>query len=106
MISPNGIQVSQAALHLDIPVMLAVAIVCLPIFITGRLIDRGEGLLFVANNHIQLFGVHVKIPLAQRKFRPIRPALEVGGGGASFELYACDVSSCVEGSNHRNCASG
>lgn len=48
LISPNGIQVSQAALHLDIPVMLAVAIVCLPIFITGRLIARWEGLLFVA----------------------------------------------------------
>lgn len=45
--SPNGIQVSNSAFNFDIPVMFAVALVCLPVFITGRLIDRWEGFLFL-----------------------------------------------------------
>lgn len=47
-ISPAGINVSTAALNLDIPVMIAVAISCFPIFYTGKSIDRWEGLLFLA----------------------------------------------------------
>ncbi|MFZ9738837.1 MAG: calcium/sodium antiporter [Prochlorotrichaceae cyanobacterium] len=46
--SPNGVSVSEAALHFDIPVMIAVAIACLPIFFTGNLIERWEGLMFLA----------------------------------------------------------
>jgi cation:H+ antiporter len=46
-ISPSGIAVAPAVLHFDLPVMLAVAIICLPIFFTGNLISRGEGLLFL-----------------------------------------------------------
>ncbi len=45
--SPNGIQVSNSAVNFDIPVMCAVALVCLPVFITGRLIERWEGFLFL-----------------------------------------------------------
>jgi cation:H+ antiporter len=48
MVSPDGINVSVAALRLDIPVMIAVAIACLPVFFTGNLISRREGLLFLA----------------------------------------------------------
>jgi cation:H+ antiporter len=44
---PDGISVSAAALSMDIPVMLAVAVLCLPIFI-GFTIGRREGLLFLA----------------------------------------------------------
>ena len=43
----RGVAVSQAALHFDIPVMIAAAVACLPIFFTGRLIARWEGALFV-----------------------------------------------------------
>jgi len=46
--SPQGLDVSEAALRLDIPVMIAVAIACLPIFFTGNRIDRWEGLVFLA----------------------------------------------------------
>jgi len=46
-LSPTSIAVSPAALHFDIPVMIAVAVVCLPIFITGRTVSRWEGLLFL-----------------------------------------------------------
>jgi len=46
MVGPEGISVPPAALRFDIPVMIAVAVACLPIFFTGNLIERWEGLLF------------------------------------------------------------
>ncbi|MCB0155216.1 MAG: calcium/sodium antiporter [Anaerolineae bacterium] len=45
-VSPNGVAVSAAALQFDIPVMIAVAVACLPIFFTGHMIARWEGLVF------------------------------------------------------------
>jgi cation:H+ antiporter len=45
---PGGIAVSPAALAFDIPVMIAVAVACLPIFFSGFRIDRLEGFLFLA----------------------------------------------------------
>lgn len=48
IISPNGIPVLPAAIRFDIPIMIAVAIACLPIFFTGNLISRREGILFLA----------------------------------------------------------
>jgi cation:H+ antiporter len=47
IVAPNGISVSTAALNFDIPVMIAVAIACLPIFFTGNLISRWEGAVFL-----------------------------------------------------------
>lgn len=44
----TGVPVSSAAISFDIPVMLAVAIACLPIFYTGNRISRWEGLLFIS----------------------------------------------------------
>ena len=46
--APAGVAVSPAALRFDIPVMIAVAVACLPIFFTGHLIARWEGGLFFA----------------------------------------------------------
>lgn len=48
LINPSGIVVAHAALTFDIPVMLAVAFACLPIFISGGKISRWEGFLFFA----------------------------------------------------------
>lgn len=48
VVAPDGMPVSSAARHFDIPVMLAVAIACLPIFFTGNLIARWEGGVFLA----------------------------------------------------------
>lgn len=45
--SPAGIAVSPAALHFDLPVMLAASLACLPIFFTGLVIARWEGFLFL-----------------------------------------------------------
>ena len=46
VVSPSGIGVAPAALVFDIPVMVAVAVACLPIFLTGHTIARWEGALF------------------------------------------------------------
>lgn len=45
-ISPWGIPVSLAMLKFDLPVMIAVAVACLPIMFTGHRIGRREGALF------------------------------------------------------------
>jgi cation:H+ antiporter len=46
-VSTGGIAVAQSALYFDIPVMIAVAIACLPIFFTGSRLDRWEGGVFL-----------------------------------------------------------
>jgi len=45
-VAPASITVAPSALTFDLPVMIAVAVVCLPIFFTGNLIARWEGGLF------------------------------------------------------------
>jgi cation:H+ antiporter len=47
-IAPNGISVAQAAIKLDIPLMLATAVLCLPIFFVNYRIGRWEGALFLS----------------------------------------------------------
>lgn len=46
IVSPEGISVPQAALYFDVPIMIAVAVACLPVFFSGHRIDRWEGGLF------------------------------------------------------------
>lgn len=45
--SPAGMAVAPSMLAFDLPVMIAVAIACLPIFFTGNRIGRWEGALFL-----------------------------------------------------------
>ncbi|MBK6740396.1 MAG: calcium/sodium antiporter [Haliea sp.] len=47
MVAPGGLPVSEAAINFDYPVMLAVAVACLPIFFVGYSIARWEGALFL-----------------------------------------------------------
>ncbi|MCA9716013.1 MAG: calcium/sodium antiporter [Myxococcales bacterium] len=47
-ISEHPVPVSAEALSFDIPVMIAVSVACLPSFITGQVVSRGEGLVFAA----------------------------------------------------------
>ena len=47
IVAPGGIPIAPAALALDIPFMLFVAVACLPIFFTGNTITRWEGVLFL-----------------------------------------------------------
>jgi len=46
MVAPGGLPVSEAAINFDYPVMMAVAVACLPIFFVGYTIERWEGGLF------------------------------------------------------------
>lgn len=48
IVSPDGVLVANEALAFDIPVMIAVALLCLPVFFTGYLISRWEGLIFLS----------------------------------------------------------
>jgi cation:H+ antiporter len=48
VVGANGLGVSHAVLSFDLPVMTAVAVACLPVFFTGHLIARWEGLLFLS----------------------------------------------------------
>jgi cation:H+ antiporter len=48
ILSPAGIEISASLLVFDLPVMVAVAVACLPIFFTGSGISRLEGSLLLA----------------------------------------------------------
>jgi cation:H+ antiporter len=45
LVTRNGMNVAEEALALDLPIMVGVAMVCLPIFFTGQTVGRLEGLL-------------------------------------------------------------
>jgi cation:H+ antiporter len=48
LVAPQGVALAPQALKFDLPVMIAVAAACLPIFFTGHRIARWEGALFLA----------------------------------------------------------
>jgi cation:H+ antiporter len=47
LLAPAGLPVTAAMIVFDLPVMIAVALACLPIFFSGHLIARWEGALFL-----------------------------------------------------------
>lgn len=47
IIAPQGIPVEQELIVIDIPLMVATALLCIPVFMTGRGISRMEGAGFV-----------------------------------------------------------
>jgi cation:H+ antiporter len=47
VVAPGGIAVAPGAIAFDIPVMIAVALACLPVFFSGQRIERWEGGLFL-----------------------------------------------------------
>lgn len=47
LVTPGGLSVAPALLNFDIPVMIAVAFACLPIFATSHRIERWEGAMFL-----------------------------------------------------------
>jgi cation:H+ antiporter len=47
LLTDGGLPVATAVLGFDVPVMVAVAIACLPIFLTGYAIGRLEALVFL-----------------------------------------------------------
>lgn len=47
LLAPDGIPVAESAIRVDIPIMIAVSVLLLPVIITGFVIRRWEGALFV-----------------------------------------------------------
>ena len=47
LVTPGGLEVAPSIVNFDLPVMIAVALACLPIFFTGFSIARWEGGLFL-----------------------------------------------------------
>jgi cation:H+ antiporter len=54
VVSPNAIPVAASAVQVDIPVMVAVAVACLPIFANGYVLNRWEGIAFLVAYAIYL----------------------------------------------------
>jgi cation:H+ antiporter len=48
LVAPDGVPVAAAALRVDMPIMIGVAVACLPVFFAGYVIDRWNGGVFVA----------------------------------------------------------
>lgn len=48
LVPAGGVAVSEALIWVDIPVMVAVALVCVPVFLTGHRVSRTEGAGLVA----------------------------------------------------------
>ena len=47
-VAPNSIPIPDGAINIDLPVMIGVAIACLPIFWNGYVLQRWEGIYFLA----------------------------------------------------------
>lgn len=47
LVAPGGVEVSPGIVRFDLPVMVAVALACLPVFFTGGVISRTEGALLL-----------------------------------------------------------
>jgi cation:H+ antiporter len=45
--SPGGLPVGQALLKFDIPMMVGVMLLCVPVFKTDKLVSRTEGIIFI-----------------------------------------------------------
>jgi cation:H+ antiporter len=68
IIAPGGgIAVPRTAITFDIPVMVAVAVACLPIFFTGWRIRRWEGALFLA--YALVYTTYLALDAAEHELR-------------------------------------
>jgi cation:H+ antiporter len=72
LVAPAGVPVPEPALWFDLPVMIAVAVACLPIFFGGHRIARWEGGVFLSYYALYLFFVvlhaehHAALPAFNR----------------------------------------
>ena len=48
LVAPGGVHVPPEVVHVDLPLMTATALLCVPVFVSGRRVSRWEGALFVA----------------------------------------------------------
>lgn len=69
LIAPAGIAVPPGVLAFDLPIMIAIAIACLPIFYTGNLVSRWEGFLFLG--YYIAYVVYIVIDSASHDMLPL-----------------------------------
>lgn len=69
LVSPEGVAVAPGVLSFDLPVMIAVAFVCLPIFFTGGVISRWEGGLLLA--YYVAYTTYLILAAAQHEMLPL-----------------------------------
>lgn len=48
LVTPGGLHVERRLLLVDVPLMFSVALLCVPVFATGKRVSRAEGGMFVA----------------------------------------------------------
>lgn len=78
ILSPAGIQLDQQAFYFDIPVMLAITVLCLPFFISHENISKIEGAFFLAFYLIYtvaLIGVSTKAAWIEHIYFVLIPVL-------------------------------
>jgi cation:H+ antiporter len=66
LVSPAPVLVAANALAFDFPVMIGVALVCLPIFFSGYRINRWEGLLFIS--YYAVYTLYLVLSASDRPF--------------------------------------
>lgn len=76
LVAPDGIPLSAAVLRLDIPIMIAVAVACLPIFFTDHTIVRWEGLLFLA--YYAAYTLYLFLDTTQHEALPLFSTVMLG----------------------------
>ena len=69
VVAPNGVPVAAPALAFDLPVMIAVALACLPIFFTGFRVARWEGWLFLV--YYAAYVLYLILDAAQHNALPL-----------------------------------
>lgn len=82
IVAPAGVVVDPSVLAFDMPVMLVVAIACLPIFFTGYTIARWEGLVFLG--YYVAYTVYLILNATQD---PLLPAF-----GAAMLIFALPIT--------------
>ncbi len=73
MLSPTPLLASEQLTQIDVPVMLAVAILCLPLFFLGSTLNRFEGFLF-----LMIYIAYVWFTVATALSQPYLPELQTG----------------------------
>jgi len=66
-VAGSGLSVPSGVLRFDFPVMIAVALACLPVFRTGSSISRREGIVFIA--YYLLYAIYLGLNSSNHPFQ-------------------------------------
>jgi cation:H+ antiporter len=69
VVAPSGLEIPAGALTFDLPIMMAVALACLPIFVIGYAIRRWEGIVFLC--YYVAYTVFLGLDAAQHAAAPV-----------------------------------